>query len=115
MRGETVIFPKLLVLYFTYWFFEVPKIFFSNLLKFASALEHFLSLTLMVKTFFRPWKNETRPGYYFYAVGISAVVKFLLILVDLVILFGVFVFGAIFILIFTFLPIVSLILILTGF
>lgn len=106
---------KLFSLFLSFWFIVAPKKLFASLVKLLLALEHFLSLTLMIKTFFRPWKNETRPGYYFYAILVAASAKLLLIVADFVILLAVLVLGAVLILGFVSLPVTSLVLIFTGF
>lgn len=108
---SATIFPKLAVFYLAFWFLAVPAKLFKNLIKFLRAAEHFFSLTLMLKTLFRPWKNERRPGYVAYAVGIAATVRFFLIIFDLFLLSAIFLLGIAGIIVFAAVPILSIFLI----
>lgn len=99
---------KVFYFYPAFWFVETPIKLFKNLLKLILALEHFLSLTLMIKTFFRPWRNERRKGYIAYAVGIAVVVRLLFIILDIAILSSVVVVGSALIILFMFLPVFGL-------
>jgi hypothetical protein len=71
-----------------FWYLEAPK----NILNFFISLNKtFLgvfSLPLMVKTFFRPWKNEYREGLVGFSIFMGIVIKSLFILADLVLFAG---------------------------
>jgi hypothetical protein len=71
-----------------FWYLEAPK----NILKFFVSLnKNFLgvfSLPLMVKTFFRPWKNEYREGLVRFAIFMGIAIKSLFILADLILFTG---------------------------
>lgn len=71
-----------------FWYLEAPK----NILKlFLSLNKNFLgvfSLTLMLKTFFRPWKNEYREGLVGFSIFMGMLIKSLFILADLVLFAG---------------------------
>lgn len=71
-----------------FWYLEAPK----NILKFFVSLnKNFLgvfSLPLMVKTFFRPWKNEYRDGLVRFAIFMGIAIKSLFILADLILFAG---------------------------
>jgi len=71
-----------------FWYLEAPK----NILRFFAALNKaFLgvfSLPLMLKTFFRPWKNEYREGLVRFAIFMGISIKSLFILADLILFAG---------------------------
>jgi hypothetical protein len=75
-----------------FWYLESPK----NILHFFMSLNRtFLgvfSLSLMLKTFFKPWKNEYREGLIGFSIFMGVVIKSLFILADLVILLGLILF-----------------------
>ena len=50
------------------------------------------SLSLMLKTFFKPWKNEYREGLVGFSIFMGMAVKSLFILADLVLLIGLIIF-----------------------
>lgn len=75
-----------------FWYFESPK----NILHFFISLNKtFLgvfSLPLMLKTFFKPWKNEYREGLIGFSIFMGMVVKSLFILADSILLIGLIIF-----------------------
>lgn len=67
-----------------FWYLEAPKnllIYFYHLNK---AFLHLFSLPLMIRTFFRPWKNEYREGLIWFSIFMGIVFKTILIFVDLI-------------------------------
>lgn len=78
-----------------FWYLEAPV----NILKFFLVLnKNFLgafSLSLMIKTFFRPWKNEYRQGLVGFSIFMGVVIKSLFILADLILLAGLIIFESI--------------------
>jgi len=76
-------------LFLKFWFVEGPK---EMIAYFASLNDAFLqlfSLPLLIKTFFRPWKNEYRKGLVGVSIAIGIVIKTFVILADLVILLAI--------------------------
>ena len=74
------------LLFLKFWFFDAPK---SILAYFASLNTTFLqifSLPLLVKTYFRPWKNEYRKNFIAVAIGIGIFIKTFVIIADLLML-----------------------------
>lgn len=51
------------------------------------AFLHLFSLPLLVRTFFRPWKNEYREGLVGFSIGMGMFIKTFVIAADLFILF----------------------------
>lgn len=74
-------------IFLKFWFVEAPL----AILKYYGSLNtsflHFSSLLLMIKTFFKPLKNEYREGLVGFSIGMGIVVKTVFIFVDLF-LFG---------------------------
>ncbi|MDP1690316.1 MAG: hypothetical protein Q8L52_03935, partial [bacterium] len=53
------------------------------------AVLQILSLPLMIRTFFKPLKNEYRKGLVAFSIGMGIFIKTILIAVDLIIFFSV--------------------------
>jgi hypothetical protein len=77
---ELIKFP---FIFLKFWYIEAPV----NILKFFASLNKaFLgvfSLPLMLKTFFRPWKNEYRQGLIGFSIFMGIAIKSLFIIADL--------------------------------
>lgn len=74
------------IIFLKFWFFEAPKgliIFFGSLNRSFLKL---VSLPLLVKTFFRPWKNEYRKGLVGFSIAMGIFIKTFVILADLILL-----------------------------
>lgn len=71
------------ILLLSFWFFEAPRAILAYFGSLNSAFLHLFSLPLLVKTFFRPWKNEYRKGLIGFSVGMGMAIKTLVIFVDL--------------------------------
>ena len=92
------------LLFLKFWFFDAPK---SILAYFASLNHAFLqlfSLPLLLKTYFKPWKNEYRKNFIAVALGIGIIIKTFVILADLVILLVLLVVEFLFVTIFVLCP-----------
>jgi len=72
------------LLFVKFWFYESPL----NLLKFFLSLNtaflQMFSMPLLVRTFFKPLKNEYRKGLVGFSRAMGIIVKSVLILADLV-------------------------------
>lgn len=70
-------------LFFKFWYLEAPV----KLVNYFFSVNHValqvLSLPLMVRTFFKPLKNEYRKGLIGFSIGMGVLVKSILILFDL--------------------------------
>lgn len=93
-----------------FWYLEAPV----NILKFFVSLNKaffgVFSLPLMVRTFFRPWKNEYREGLVRFSIVMGMAIKTLFILADLVLFLGLILAEAGFFTFFLLLPILTFIL-----
>ena len=75
-----------------------------------NAFFQLVSLPLLLKTFFRPLKNEYRQGLVGFSIGMGIVVKTCIIAVDLLIFLALLSFEAVFIIAFFSLPIATVLL-----
>ena len=86
---KIIVFPLAIL---KFWYLEAPK----NILRFFTALNKaffsVFSLSLMIKTFFRPWKNEYREGLIGFSIFMGMLIKSLFILADVVIFAGLIIF-----------------------
>ena len=77
---------KLPLVFLKFWFIEAPV----AIIQYAESLNiaylHLFSLPLLVRTFFKPLKNEYREGLVGFSIGMGIAVKTVLIVVDLLIL-----------------------------
>jgi hypothetical protein len=69
-----------------FWFLTAPKEIILFSLSLNSAFLQMFSLPLMLRTFFKPIKNEYRKGLVAFSIGMGMVVKSWIILVDLIFL-----------------------------
>lgn len=72
---------------FKFWYFEAPIALLSYFFNLNKSFFHFFSLPLMIRTFFKPWKNEYRKGLVGFSIFMGMVFKTLFIAADLVLFF----------------------------
>src|SRR3989344_2274869 len=76
------------LIFLKFWFFEAPRII---LIFFASLNNSFLkliSLPILVKTYFKPWKNEYRKGLVGFSIAMGMFIKTFVITADLILFFA---------------------------
>jgi len=84
--------------YFTrWWYYEAPPKLFTYLTRVLGGIAHLLSVELLLKTFFEPWRAEYRKGFVAVArfVGISVKAIFLIfdfLILSAILIWGVFIF-----------------------
>jgi hypothetical protein len=75
-------------LFLKFWFLEAPE----RLVRYFFSLNHaalqILSLPLMLRTFFKPLKNEYRKGLVGFSIGMGIAVKTVLIFIESWIMVG---------------------------
>lgn len=90
-----------------FWYFDAP----FEILAYFNSLNHaflqLFSLSLMVRTFFKPIKNEYRKGLVGFSIGMGMVVKTCVILADLVLFFFLLLFEFIVLFIFLLFPVIA--------
>ncbi len=77
---------QLPLIFLKFWFWEAPReqiAFFSSL---NSAFVQLFSLPLLLRTFFKPWKNEYREGLVGFSIGMGMFIKAIVIIVDVALL-----------------------------
>lgn len=79
------------LLFLKFWYIDAPL----RLVKYFFSVNHavlqILSLPIMIRTFFKPLKNEYRKGLVVFSIGMGIFVKTILIFVDVVVfLFVIF-------------------------
>lgn len=97
-------FPSIL---FKFWFFEAPVSLVEYFASLNNAFLELFSLPLLVRTYFKPWKNEYRKDFIMVAIGLSIIIKTFIILADLLLFLLLIVLELIFILAFLAWPIAT--------
>lgn len=92
-------------IFLKFWFIEAPV----SLMRFFASLNNaflqLFSLPLLIKTYFKPWKNEYRKGLVDFSVGIGIFIKTFVILADTILFIPLLVLELGFILCFIALPV----------
>ncbi len=73
--------------FFKFWFFEAPRAILHFFASLNSAFFQLFSLPLLLKTYFKPWKNEYRQGLIGFSIAIGMFIKTFVILADLLLFF----------------------------
>lgn len=95
-------------LFLKFWYIEAPIGLFSYFSSLNISLSRLMSIALLIKTYFKPWKNEYREGLVGFSIGMGIFIKTFIILTDMVIIMSVLVFEIIIFLGFIFLPLATL-------
>jgi len=67
-----------------FWFIDSTKNLFSFFVSLNNSFLQFSSLSILVKTYFKPWKNEYREGLVGFSIGMGIFIKTFLILADII-------------------------------
>ena len=70
------------LLFLKFWFFESPIALYKYFSSLNKAFLHLFSLPLFLRTFFKPLKNEYRPGLVGFSRAFGIVIKSFVIVVD---------------------------------
>jgi hypothetical protein len=74
------------ILFIKFWFIDAPLSFIKFFLSVNHAALQILSLPLLIRTFFKPLKNEYRKGLVGFSIVFGIILKSALIFADLVML-----------------------------
>ena len=100
------------LVFLKFWYLEAP----IKIIKFFSSLNvsllSLLSLPLLIKTFFRPWKNEYRKGLILFSIAMGVFIKTFVIVADIIIFAFVLIVEIVFFLFFLLWPLATFTLIL---
>lgn len=99
---------QLPLIFLKFWFLEAPSAVLTYFASLNSSFLQLFSLTLMLKTFFKPIKNEYRQGLVGFSICMGMGIKSILIVIDLIFLFILLTLELIVLLIFLLLPFVSI-------
>lgn len=66
-----------------FWYLEAPIALLYYFFSLNKAFFHLFSLPLMIRTFFRPWKNEYRKGLIGFSIFMGMAFKSIFIAVDI--------------------------------
>jgi len=88
-----------------FWFLEAPIALIEFFGSVNKAFLQLFSLPLLVKTYFKPWKNEYREGLVGFSIGMAMFIKTFVIFTDIVLLLLLLSVELIIILVFLFWPI----------
>lgn len=97
-------------LFLKFWFVEAPLLLIRYFWSLNEAFLQMFSLVILIKTFFKPWKNEYRKGFVGVAVGIGMTIKSFVIFADFVLFSLLLFFEILLVLFFVSLPILALLL-----
>jgi hypothetical protein len=101
-------------IFLQFWFVEAPL----GLLRYFSSLNtaflHLFSLPLLLRTFFKPLKNEYRQGLVGFSIGMGIVIKSCLIFIDLLFFLMLLVLEIAFLGLFLLIPIFAILLLIPS-
>ncbi|OGH21322.1 MAG: hypothetical protein A2958_00790 [Candidatus Levybacteria bacterium RIFCSPLOWO2_01_FULL_38_13] len=93
------------IIFLKFWYLEAP----IGLIRFFSSLNNstlqLLSLPLLIKTYFKPWKNEYRKGLVAFSIAMGIFIKTFVISAELLIFFLILIFEILFFITFLFWPV----------
>lgn len=98
---------RLPLIFLKFWFWGAPKGLFSFFASLNNAFLQLFSLPLLLKTYFKPWKNEYRQGLVVFSVGMGMFIKTFVILAETILLIALLVFELSLVLAFLLLPIIA--------
>lgn len=67
-----------------FWFFEAPILILRFFVSLNKVFFQLFSLTLLIKTYFKPWKNEYRQGLVGFSIAMGIFIKTFVIFADLI-------------------------------
>ena len=93
-----------------FWYLEAPISILSYFVSLNKAFIGFFSVFLMIKTFFKPWKNEYRSGLIGFSRFMGMFFKTILLTVDFFMFIGLLILEAVIFVVFLAFPIAVFIL-----
>ena len=90
-----------------FWYLEAPLTLLSYFLSLNKAFLNLFSLPLMLRTFFKPWKNEYREGLVRFSIFMGMAIKSVFIFVDVFLLLMLLAFEAVIFIFFLLWPLLT--------
>lgn len=81
-KGMIIFLIRLVFDFFKFWFIEAPVGLMEYFASLNTAAMKFLSLRVLLVTFFKPWKNEYREGLVGFSIAMGMIVKSMFIFFD---------------------------------
>ena len=72
------------LIFLKFWYLEAPRGLISFFISLNNAFLQLFSLPLLIRTYFKPWKNEYRKGLVGFSIAMGMFVKTFVILVDII-------------------------------
>ena len=69
-------------IFLKFWYFEAPVGLFSFFASLNNSVLQLLSLSLLVRTYFKPWKNEYRKGLVVFSIAMGIFIKTFVIMAE---------------------------------
>lgn len=111
----SIFYLSLPFVFLKFWFLEAPKEIIAFFASLNSAFLKLFSLSILIKTYFQPWKNEYREGLVGFSIGMGMFIKSFVILVDIILFLLILAMELIFVVSFLFLPIGVVLLLITEY
>lgn len=99
---------RLPLVFLKFWFIEAPLEIIAFFASLNSVFLQLFSLVLLIKTYFKPWKNEYRKGLVGFSIGMGMVIKTFVIMADVILLIALLLFEILFVLGFVLWPIATI-------
>lgn len=78
------------IIFLKFWYFEAPEGLISFFASLNNSFLQLLSLPLLVRTYFKPWKNEYRKGLVIFSIAMGIFIKSFVIMADLILILLLF-------------------------
>ncbi|MBI2031488.1 MAG: hypothetical protein HYT08_02625 [Candidatus Levybacteria bacterium] len=88
-----------------FWFIEAPQGIFAFFASLNNSFLKMVSLPILIRTYFRPWKNEYRKGLVGFSIAMGMFIKTFVITADILLFLALISLEIIFLLAFIFWPI----------
>lgn len=93
------------LIFLKFWYLEAPRGLISFFVSLNNGFLQLFSLPLLIRTYFKPWKNEYRKGLVGFSIAMGMFVKTFVIIADIFLLSALLIFELIFIISFVVWPV----------
>lgn len=78
--------PFLIGDFFIFWFVDAPKNIIAYFTSLNNAYLSLFSFRILLRTFFKPWKNEYREGLVGFSIFMGIIIKSIVLFIDILFL-----------------------------